>query len=274
MLTVCLAAMIMGSVAQADAGSPVALLRSGRTFVPVRAVGEMLGATVVYASGAIEVATASARSVHLTVGQTAASVDGAPVTLDAAPFIIGGLTYVPLRFMSEALGASVSCDTPCRTVLVIVSGTELPLTVVIDRGASLTYQGAWFDVDYPRGFTVLERELCASSTGYDGVSFLSPDGAVEFYVFSPQWSGQSQWATIKPGEREVSRSQERQGDKLITWVEVAGEDGPSHRAWVEIANPTYNVNHFFGIRYQNQADYQRYQSRYLSFKESLVQYAD
>jgi len=272
--TVLFMLVILAPVAHADADSPVALLRSGRTFVPIRAVGELLGATVNYASGKVEVTTATAGSVHLTVGGSSALVNGIATSLDAPPFIVEGTCYVPLRFVSEALGAQVSCDTPCRIVRVTVAGNELPLTVVIDRSSRLTYQGTWFDISYPRGFTVIEREASPSGMGYDGVSFEAPDGTVEFYVFSPQWSGTSEWAMLRQGETVEDRKQQREGDKVVTWVEVATGDAAGRRAWVETVNPALNVNHYFGIWYMHQEDYDRYKSSYVAFKGSLVQYAD
>ncbi len=95
-------------------GAPVTLNpppveRAGRVLVPLRGVFEQLGATVVYESGVIN-ATAGDRSVSLTIGSQQATVDGAPQTLDVAPFIIGASTYVPLRFVSQALGATVNYD--------------------------------------------------------------------------------------------------------------------------------------------------------------------
>lgn len=263
-----------GCPADANGASPVALLRGGRTFVPIRTVGEMLGATVVYAHGEIELATAAARSVHLTVGSSAARVNAVATVLDAPPFIMDDVCYVPLRFVGEALGAQVECSTPCRIVTVTSGDAELSLTVVIDAGGKLTYQGAWFDIAYPRGFAVHEREPSASGAGHDGASFISPDGTVEFYVFSPQWSGTSQWCRLRAGESVVSQTRQQEGDKTVTWTEVAVGDAAGHRAWVEIANPTLNVNHCFGIWFMHQEDYDRYQTRYVAFKESLVQYAD
>ncbi len=89
--------------------SPQPIVRAGRVFVPLRGVFERLGATVVYANGEIN-ATSGRRTVSLAIGSTQAQVDGAPRLVDVAPFIIGASTYVPLRFVSQALGASVQYD--------------------------------------------------------------------------------------------------------------------------------------------------------------------
>ncbi len=99
--------------------------RSGRVFVPLRGVFEQLGASVVYDNGTINAQKGHERSVSLHVGSTAATVDGQPQTLDVAPFIIGASTYVPLRFVSQALGASVNYDANNRVVALGESGRPM-----------------------------------------------------------------------------------------------------------------------------------------------------
>jgi len=95
--------------------TPAPIERAGRVFVPLRGVFENLGATVVYQDGTIN-AQGHGRSVSLHVGSTQAMVNGQSEMLDVAPFIIGASTYVPLRFVSEALGASVNYDGNNRIV--------------------------------------------------------------------------------------------------------------------------------------------------------------
>ena len=95
--------------------NPAPILQAGRVFVPLRSVFENLGASVDYQSGQIN-ATANGTDISLTIGSTQATVNGSPVTVDVAPFIVGDYTYVPLRFISQALGASVSWDDNSQTV--------------------------------------------------------------------------------------------------------------------------------------------------------------
>jgi hypothetical protein len=101
--------------------NPAPQERAGRVFVPLRGVFERLGASVVYDNGTIN-AQGNGRSVSLHVGSTQATVDGQAQTLDVAPFIIGASTYVPLRFVSQALGASVNYDASNRIVALGESG--------------------------------------------------------------------------------------------------------------------------------------------------------
>jgi hypothetical protein len=89
--------------------------RGGRVFVPLRGVFERLGATVVYDNGVIN-ATGNGRNVQLKIGSTLATINGETYSSDVAPFLVGARTLVPLRFISEALGATVNYDSGSQTV--------------------------------------------------------------------------------------------------------------------------------------------------------------
>ena len=95
--------------------------RAGRVFVPLRGVFERLGASVVYANGLIN-ATGNGRNISLHIGSTNATVNGQPVTIDVAPFLVGPRTLVPLRFVAQALGATVNWNAANRTVAIYSSG--------------------------------------------------------------------------------------------------------------------------------------------------------
>jgi len=92
------------------------------------------------------------------------------------------------------------------------------------NGSFLSFRGAWFDITYPAGFQVVPRDAPQSTPGPepDGVSFVSPDGAVEFYVYSPQWQGESMW--LKPGAGEVvaSRSSQKAKSANIDYLTFHG----------------------------------------------------
>jgi hypothetical protein len=105
--------------------APPPLERAGRVFVPLRGIFERLGASVVYSGGIIN-ATGSGRVISLRIGSTQAQVNGQAQNLDVAPFIVGASTYVPLRFVSEALGAGVNYDGTNRVVALNTNGNAAP----------------------------------------------------------------------------------------------------------------------------------------------------
>ena len=121
-----LPALAAGPVSVTLNGNPLNLTpapteRAGRVFVPLRGVFENLGATVVYASGVIN-ATGRGHNVSLRINSQTATVDGQQQTIDVAPFIIGASTYVPLRFVSQALGATVNFDGANQVVALSTNG--------------------------------------------------------------------------------------------------------------------------------------------------------
>ncbi|HPZ45120.1 MAG TPA: ABC transporter substrate-binding protein [Coprothermobacter proteolyticus] len=80
----------------------------GRTFVPIRFIGEAFGGDVGWQDATRTVTLKSeGKTIKFTVGRTSATVDGKPYTLDAAPYIKNSRTMVPVRFVSEVLGLSV-----------------------------------------------------------------------------------------------------------------------------------------------------------------------
>ncbi|MBX5465493.1 MAG: copper amine oxidase N-terminal domain-containing protein [Clostridia bacterium] len=67
--------------------------------------------------------------VRLVIGQTTVVRDGQVLTLEAAPFIRGGRTVLPIRFVSETMGFEVGWDPQTRTVSIRGNGREIALTV-------------------------------------------------------------------------------------------------------------------------------------------------
>jgi len=103
-------------------GQPLAtsippVVQNGRTLVPMRDIFEALGATVVWNAGDRSIAAQKESTrVWLQIGNKAARVDDRQVWLDEAPTVTNGSTLVPLRFVSEALGAQVAWDGQRRIV--------------------------------------------------------------------------------------------------------------------------------------------------------------
>ena len=101
---------------------PPQILNS-RVLVPLRGVFERLGASVGWdARTQTVLAERGATSVALVIGQTQAMVNGQPAAMDVPAMLVGGRTMVPLRFVSQALGAAVNWDAPTYTVTIASSG--------------------------------------------------------------------------------------------------------------------------------------------------------
>ena len=83
-------------------------MRGDRVLVPLRGVFEQMGATVQWNKENQSVyAQKGNKSVRLRIGANTARVDDHNVDLDVPAQMIGGRTMVPIRFISETLGAQV-----------------------------------------------------------------------------------------------------------------------------------------------------------------------
>lgn len=83
------------------------LITENTTFVPLRAVSEALGADVDWVGGQA-VIEQGGKKIVLTPRQKQAQVNGKTETLVAAPRMENNRVLVPLRFVSEQLGAQVN----------------------------------------------------------------------------------------------------------------------------------------------------------------------
>ncbi|AVX40796.1 Copper amine oxidase N-terminal domain-containing protein (plasmid) [Carboxydocella thermautotrophica] len=99
-----------------------------RTLVPVRFVSEALGATVDW-DGRTQTVTIKhrANTIKLKIGESKAMVNGKAKTFDTKAILKNKRTMVPLRFITEALGARVTWDNKTYTVKVSMdNGYTLP----------------------------------------------------------------------------------------------------------------------------------------------------
>ena len=94
------------------------LIEQERVLVPLRAVvGYLDGKINWYPDEQQVIGFRGARGFDLIIGATRAYLsDGTTYTLDVPAKIIGGRSYVPLRFVSEAMGCSVEWDDAARAV--------------------------------------------------------------------------------------------------------------------------------------------------------------
>ncbi|QKS72404.1 gamma-D-glutamyl-meso-diaminopimelate peptidase [Paenalkalicoccus suaedae] len=98
---------------------PGAVVLDGRTLVPVRGVVENLGATVDW-DQASRTATIYGDGVtmKLPLYQTNVDVNGERATIDSPVNMIDNRTMVPIRFVSELLGADVHWEQSTSTVII------------------------------------------------------------------------------------------------------------------------------------------------------------
>ncbi len=125
-------------------GKPVAfdvapMMKEDRVFIPLRAVGEALGAYVEWDEETQRVGIGKRGTLqYLTLGDNKASVihdsEKKEVTLDVAPFTVNDRTLVPVRYIAEGFDAKVDWDNDTNTVL-ITSNNPIVMTI---NGAEVT----------------------------------------------------------------------------------------------------------------------------------------
>ncbi len=94
-------------------------IQNGRTVVPLRTIFEELGAVVEWDEPTQTIkATKGETEIVLQVGNYKASVNGEDIRLDVPPQVKSGRTLVPLRFVSESLGAEVQWNQTLQLVTI------------------------------------------------------------------------------------------------------------------------------------------------------------
>lgn len=96
-------------------------ISNNRIMVPVRFVVEdpALQGKVYWDAGLKKVAIdCRGKYIELFIGSLRASVDGSPAAIDSAAYISNNRTYIPLRFLSENLGAIVEWNAVTREVTI------------------------------------------------------------------------------------------------------------------------------------------------------------
>ena len=117
----------------------------------------------------------------MTVGKTAYTVNGETKTMDAAPLIRGDRTMLPVRYVAEALGASVAWDADTSTATVMSDTVEIRITV--GSGTALV-NGESVPLDAP-AFVEKDR-------AYMPVRFIA-----ETLGAAVSWDGTTSTATIR-----------------------------------------------------------------------------
>jgi len=100
------------------------IIKNGRTLLPIRAIIESLGGSIDWEATEKKVSiTLGETKIELWIGRSTAKVNGVEKPIDSAnpnvvPEIISGRTMLPVRFVTENLGAEVGWDGDTKTVTI------------------------------------------------------------------------------------------------------------------------------------------------------------
>ena len=158
---------------------------SGRTLVPIRFVAENLGCTVVW-NGDTDPQTATVSNSDTTIimqkNKTASvfsstvTVNGVSKTLDVPAQLIGGRTMVPIRFLSENLGYTVSYDGYTKGANVVDSKNHKIITLTLGSSQAALYSGTTTDEELQKAQEYIDaKNVVVDNLNYE-LNKLNLDG--------------------------------------------------------------------------------------------------
>ena len=178
------------------------LTTRGRILVPMRDIFEALGAKVDWNALTQGInAQRGTTQVQMQMGR-ADAVNGQNVKLDQAPMAVNGHTMVPLRFVSEALGASVQWNNALQVVSIQSSGA-----VATNPGSTGTATAGVRDIRVPAGVVIpvtLDQAL-SSANARAGDPFTA--------TVKSERAGDSEFPAGSKIEGVVTEAQPKRGDE-------------------------------------------------------------
>jgi hypothetical protein len=170
-----LAAVLAGNAVQAQSpisvrinGVPVTFQSAqpakigGSVLVPMREVFSAMNAAVQY-NAATRTITSNRGSnqIQLTLGAPVAYRNGQPISLQQPAQLVNGSTFVPLRFVADALGARVAWDEGTQTVAISDESLGIPTSLPgAPVGSPRTMTGVVqrVDTEFPARIVVREGQ--------------------------------------------------------------------------------------------------------------------
>jgi hypothetical protein len=185
-----------------------AIVRHNTILVPLRSMFEQIGAEVSYDSSTRTVDLAKpGADVKLTVGKAWVVVNGQQRPLDVPPEIYNGVVLVPLRVLSEGMGAFVQW-VPDKHLVVIryvenapevpptppptPRPTEVP-TVAPTAPPTPTEVAPAYEHYVAGDYMISPKVYNELSPGNSGHGSYQVHGAVEFPLLGPTWEVSADW---------------------------------------------------------------------------------
>lgn len=150
--------------------------KSSRTMVPLRLVTEKMGYKVTWNKGNQTVIIQDGdTTINIAVNSTKPTVNGVTKTIDAPAVLQGDRTYVPIRFISEAMGEQVAYKS--NTVYISTNG-KAPVIPEQPTQSFVGVKGMKPGVKYSPSqvFSNAKDEIAWSSLGYVSGGNVLTDG--------------------------------------------------------------------------------------------------
>ncbi len=177
---------------------------SGRTLVPVRYLADALGATTNWDADTQTVAvTTAVYNISMVIGSTTLTVNGQAQTMDVAPVINDGRTYLPARYVAKTLGYNVDWDATNKIVVIY------PTSDIGEPGYSNAIQQAQLNAATPEQVQKLDAALGITmfvDTGGSGDWWYDPRENADFTANPAFINHNSSFVVVQyiPGDSNTS----------------------------------------------------------------------
>ncbi|WP_017813360.1 copper amine oxidase N-terminal domain-containing protein [Paenibacillus shenyangensis] len=184
------------------------IMNNNRVLIPTRFVAESLGGNVSYVSSTKTVTIKQgSKTIVLKAGNSNVTVDGRTVKLDVPARIVNKRVMVPLRFVSEAMGANVDWQQQ-NNLVAITTGSNIPTPTQPPFDSSSNFQ---FDPE----FSSIAKTLFSSMTEANGeVTFTLPKGATANY-----YPGNGGLIKLTSGKKYTYKVGKGNGSVIISYVD-------------------------------------------------------
>ncbi|GIO32507.1 MULTISPECIES: copper amine oxidase N-terminal domain-containing protein [Paenibacillus] len=238
------------------------MMIKGRTMLPMRAIFEAFDAKILWNQKTSTVtALRDDITIVLKIGAKTATVNQQTVALDVPAQNLKGTTMVPVRFVSETLGAEVLWNQQTQTVNIITSETAVnPVSYVTARTVGKNGDGRDLEVSFPK----VQREtnvseyrvfIVKSSNAY---GFTLSQALSNGYYSSVRPNGSDQAITLSAQSRDVNGELLRANQPYTAYVLTVAKKGASALSGVSpsvtlsTASP---VNAVSGVKASDVSDY-------------------
>ena len=213
-----------GKAVEFNEGMGMPYIEDDRVLIPLRAVAQGMGKQVEWKASTRQVVVSDGQTkIRLTIGSKTVLVNDTPMVTDVPAAIKNDRTYVPLRFVSQCLGARVDWDGVARRVTITEKQAESTLmegTLRTSAVGELNY--LLYTPEKPRDNLPLILYLHGGSgKGNDLRLLLEADSLPKFlqegqianldaYVVMPQLpAGKKGWEEVMPALEELIAAMEK-----------------------------------------------------------------
>nr|MBA4365409.1 hypothetical protein [Coprothermobacter sp.] len=167
-----------------DVQGTVPVIVEGRTFLPIRAVVEALNGTIAWTAADQKVTIIMGSDVlELFIGKSTARVNGTPMSVDptnpkVVPFIVGGRTMLPVRFVAERLGGTVAWNDATKAATLTFGSTTTLTALSVTEIAKKVESVVYIEVAFGDGKGASGSGFIISTDGRIVTNYHVIDGAV------------------------------------------------------------------------------------------------